>query len=53
MLGKLWFLMGKNHSVMALHTAGTDLLQNYLASGNPYVTVAVMFVGPLDLMPHY
>lgn len=50
MLGKPWLLVGKSHSVMALHTGGTDLPQNCLASGNPYVTV-VMFAGPLDLMP--
>lgn len=51
MLGKPWLLVRKSHLVMALHMGGTDLPQNCLASGNPYVKVAVMFAGPLDLMP--
>lgn len=53
MLRKLLILIGNSHSVMTLQTVGSGLLQNYLALAHPYVTVAMKFVGLVDLVLDY
>jgi len=53
MLSKLLISIGNSHSVITLQAVGGGLLQNYIALAHPYVTVAMKFVGPVDLMPDY
>ena len=48
MFHKLLILVGNSYSVMDLQNIGSVFLQNYLASGNHYVTVVTMFVGSVD-----
>lgn len=53
MFHKLLILVGNSYSVMDLQNIGNVFLQNYLASGNHYVTVVTMFVGSVDWVSQY